>query len=200
MSGVTTVAAPVAARRALGQQSRRSDRGCGRRLRVVQSNSMAILCAAAGERYHHRQCGLPAIQCAPGAVFRQSESTRAARRQSAQRVSGCAPAEAAGSRTRAPDRHQFASAANGGAATQRSDRRPHRIIGRLVAGPSTRVAAVQRVLAEFGYGQIKSSGIFDEPTSAAIAKFEREHKLPVTGRLSERLLSELASMTGHPIE
>jgi hypothetical protein len=68
------------------------------------------------------------------------------------------------------------------------------------AGPSTRVAAVQRVLAEFGYGQIKSSGIFDEPTSAAIAKFEREHRLPVTGRFSERLLSELASMIGHPIE
>jgi Putative peptidoglycan binding domain len=68
------------------------------------------------------------------------------------------------------------------------------------AGPSTRVAAVQRALAEFGYGQIKSSGIFDEPTSAAIAKFEREHRLPVTGRLSDRLLSELASMTGHSIE
>jgi Putative peptidoglycan binding domain len=68
------------------------------------------------------------------------------------------------------------------------------------AGPSTRVAAVQRALAEFGYGQIKPSGIFDEPTSAAIAKFERDHKLPVTGRFSDRFLSELASMTGRPIE
>ena len=43
------------------------------------------------------------------------------------------------------------------------------------------------MLSEFGYGQIKPSGILDEATSAAIEKFEREHKLPVTGRLSDRL-------------
>ena len=60
--------------------------------------------------------------------------------------------------------------------------------------------AVQRVLSEFGYGQIKPSGILDEATSAAIEKFEREHKLPVTGRLSDRLLSELAAMTGRPLD
>jgi Putative peptidoglycan binding domain len=69
----------------------------------------------------------------------------------------------------------------------------------LVA-PSARVAGVQRVLAEFVYGQIKPTGILDEPTSSAIAKFERERKLPVTGRLTDRLLSELAAMTGHPVE
>ena len=68
------------------------------------------------------------------------------------------------------------------------------------ASARPRVAALQRVLAEFGYGQIKPSGVLDEPTSAAIAKFEGEHKMPVTGRLSDRLLSELATMTGHPIE
>ncbi len=68
------------------------------------------------------------------------------------------------------------------------------------AGARPRVAAVQRVLAEFGYGQIKPSGVLDEPTSAAIAKFEGEHKMPVTGRPSDRLLSELATMTGRPIE
>jgi hypothetical protein len=67
-------------------------------------------------------------------------------------------------------------------------------------GPSPRVAAVQRTLADFGYGQIKPSGLVDEPTSAAIAKFEREHKLPVTGRLSDRFLSELAGMIGRPID
>lgn len=66
-------------------------------------------------------------------------------------------------------------------------------------GSSTRIAAVQRVLSEFGYGQLRLSGTLDEPTSAAIQKFESEHKLPVTGRLSDRLLNELAAMTGHPI-
>ena len=36
-------------------------------------------------------------------------------------------------------------------------------------------------------------------TSAAIQKFEREHKMPVTGRVSERLVSELTSLVGHPL-
>jgi hypothetical protein len=67
-------------------------------------------------------------------------------------------------------------------------------------GSSARIIAVQRVLSEFGYGQLRSSGTLDEPTSAAIQKFEADRKLPVTGRLSDRLLSELATMTGRPIQ
>jgi Putative peptidoglycan binding domain len=67
-------------------------------------------------------------------------------------------------------------------------------------GSSARITAVQRVLSEFGYGQLRLSGAIDEPTSAAIQKFEADHKLPVTGRLSDRLLSELAAMTGRPIQ
>lgn len=67
-------------------------------------------------------------------------------------------------------------------------------------GPSPRIAAVQRALSNYGYGQIKPSGILDEPTSAAIEKFEREHKLPVTGRVSDRLFGELAAMVGQPLE
>jgi hypothetical protein len=67
-------------------------------------------------------------------------------------------------------------------------------------GPSPRLLAVQRVLADYGYGQIKPSGTMDTATSTAIAKFEREHKLPASGRLSERLLTALAAMAGHPIE
>lgn len=73
------------------------------------------------------------------------------------------------------------------------------LIGSSVGSPS-RVMAVQRVLSEFGFGQIKATGSLDEPTSAAIEKFESEHKLPVTGRLSDRLLAELAAMTGRPVE
>ena len=67
-----------------------------------------------------------------------------------------------------------------------------------VAGPA-RIAAVQRALSEYGYGQLRLSGTLDEPTSAAIQKFEADRKLPVTGRLSDRLLSELSAMTGRPI-
>jgi hypothetical protein len=66
--------------------------------------------------------------------------------------------------------------------------------------PSPRIAAVQRALSEYGYGQIKPSGVLDDPTSTAIEKFEREHKLPVTGRVSERLVGELGTMVGHPLD
>ena len=65
--------------------------------------------------------------------------------------------------------------------------------------PSPRVTAVQRALSEYGYGQIKQSGVVDEPTMAAIERFEREHKLPVTGRISERLVSQLAVLVGHSL-
>ena len=67
-------------------------------------------------------------------------------------------------------------------------------------GPSARIAAVQRALSEFGYGQIKASGTLDDATSAAIQKFEREHNLASTGRVSDRLIKELAAMIGRPIE
>jgi Putative peptidoglycan binding domain len=76
-------------------------------------------------------------------------------------------------------------------------------IGDLIGSPtasSSRVAAVQRVLSDFGYGQLRASGSLDEPTKAAIEKFESEHKLPITGRVSDRLLNELAALTGHPIQ
>jgi hypothetical protein len=66
--------------------------------------------------------------------------------------------------------------------------------------PSARIAAVQRALSEYGYGQIKASGTLDDATTAAIEKFEREHNLPITGRISDRLISELTAMIGHPIE
>lgn len=63
-----------------------------------------------------------------------------------------------------------------------------------------RVAAVQRALAEYGYGQLKVTGAIGGETQAAIQKFEREHKMPVTGQVSDRLLRELATAIGHPVE
>ncbi|MGB6349300.1 MAG: peptidoglycan-binding domain-containing protein [Pseudolabrys sp.] len=72
-------------------------------------------------------------------------------------------------------------------------------IARLIT-PSKRVTAVQRALSDFGYGQIKPTGVYDPDTRAAIEKFERDHKLPVTGQLSDRVVRELAAMTGRPLE
>jgi peptidoglycan hydrolase-like protein with peptidoglycan-binding domain len=62
------------------------------------------------------------------------------------------------------------------------------------------VAAVQRALTEYGYGQLKPTGTIGADTQAAIQKFERERKLPVTGQMSDRLLRELAATIGRPID
>ncbi len=66
--------------------------------------------------------------------------------------------------------------------------------------PSRRVVALQRALAEYGYGQLKPSGLVDADTQAAIEKFERERRLPVTGQPSDRVMRELSAMTGRPLE
>jgi peptidoglycan hydrolase-like protein with peptidoglycan-binding domain len=66
--------------------------------------------------------------------------------------------------------------------------------------PSKRVVAIQRALTEFGYGQIDPSGLVDPETQVAIEKFERQRKLPITGQVSERVVRELAGITGRPIE
>jgi hypothetical protein len=63
-----------------------------------------------------------------------------------------------------------------------------------------RVAAVQRALTEYGYGQLKPTGAVGSDTQAAIQKFERARKLPVTGQVSDRLVRELTAMIGHPID
>jgi len=72
-------------------------------------------------------------------------------------------------------------------------------IAELIA-PSKRIVAIQRALADFGYGQIKPSGIYDPDTRMAIEKFERDRRLPVTGDISERFVRELAALTGRPLE
>jgi Putative peptidoglycan binding domain len=68
------------------------------------------------------------------------------------------------------------------------------------SGGARRVAAVQRALTEYGYGQLKPTGMIGPDTQAAIQKFERDRKLPVTGQLSDRVVRELAIVIGHPID
>jgi hypothetical protein len=65
---------------------------------------------------------------------------------------------------------------------------------------SRRVAAVQRALTEYGYGQLKPTGTVGSDTQAAIQKFERARKLPVTGQVSDRLVRELVATIGHPVD
>jgi peptidoglycan hydrolase-like protein with peptidoglycan-binding domain len=68
------------------------------------------------------------------------------------------------------------------------------------ANPSRQLVAVQRVLGDFGYGQVRPTGVYDPETRAAIERFERGRNMPVTGQLSERLVRELGTMSGRPLE
>lgn len=76
---------------------------------------------------------------------------------------------------------------------------PRRTESAAPVASAARVAAVQRALTEFGYGQIKPSGVADDATKAALERFERERKLPVSGQISDRVLRELASVTGRAL-
>ena len=70
----------------------------------------------------------------------------------------------------------------------------------LGPGGSRRVASVQRALTEYGYGQLKPTGTIGPDTQAAVAKFERDRKIPATGQMSDRMVRELSAMIGHPID
>jgi peptidoglycan hydrolase-like protein with peptidoglycan-binding domain len=72
-------------------------------------------------------------------------------------------------------------------------------IAQLIA-PTRQVLAIQRALADFGYGQLKPTGVYDAATKAAIEKFERDRQLPVTGVISDQLVKQLSAMTGRPLE
>jgi hypothetical protein len=76
----------------------------------------------------------------------------------------------------------------------------HSDAGAIPGAGSRRVAAVQRALTEYGYGQLKPTGTAGSDTQAAIQKFERTRKLPVTGQVSDRLVRELTAMIGHPVD
>lgn len=73
-------------------------------------------------------------------------------------------------------------------------------IADILSGPSPRVVAIQRALNDFGYGPLKATGNYGSDTIAAVKKFERDRKMPITGQVSPRLVQELSALTGKPIE
>ena len=70
----------------------------------------------------------------------------------------------------------------------------------LQSPAARRIAGVQRALSEYGYGNLKITGTMSGETQSAIQKFEREHKMQVTGQVSDRLLRELGAAIGHPVD
>jgi peptidoglycan hydrolase-like protein with peptidoglycan-binding domain len=78
--------------------------------------------------------------------------------------------------------------------------RPPAAIPMQQSPAARRLAGVQRALSEYGYGNLKITGTMSGETQSAIQTFERQHKMPVTGQVSDRLLRELAAAIGHPVE
>jgi len=84
--------------------------------------------------------------------------------------------------------------------TPQSAMRPPAPIPMPQSPAARRIAGVQRALSEYGYGNLKITGTMSGETQSAIQKFEREHRMQVTGQLSERLLRELGAAIGHPVD
>jgi peptidoglycan hydrolase-like protein with peptidoglycan-binding domain len=61
----------------------------------------------------------------------------------------------------------------------------------LTGSTEGRLQRVQKALNTAGYGILRTDGRLDDKTVAAIKTYETEHGLPVTGRLTERLMSSL---------
>lgn len=90
------------------------------------------------------------------------------------------------------------SAVKGAAVGRGSGQKEDAIAG--VLNSTRQVIAIQRALSDYGYGPLKPTGIYDPETRAAIERFERDRKLPITGQISERLARELVALIGRPLE
>lgn len=66
--------------------------------------------------------------------------------------------------------------------------------------PSPRIVTAQKALAKLGYGPIEADGLMGTTTRAALERFERDKKLPVTGTLGRRTTKQLAQLSGFSIE
>lgn len=76
--------------------------------------------------------------------------------------------------------------------------RPDPLADLIVA--NRRIIAAQKALTEFGFGQIKPTGAIGPDTKAAVERFERERRLPVTGKLSDSVMREIAAVTGRSLD
>lgn len=65
--------------------------------------------------------------------------------------------------------------------------------------PSPRILAVQKALAKLGYGPLKVNGRPGGETRTAIQRFQRDRNLSPDGEITDRLVRELASVSGTAI-
>jgi hypothetical protein len=66
--------------------------------------------------------------------------------------------------------------------------------------PLWQLTAVQRSLNLTGYGPVKVTGMLDDSTREGIARFERDHNLPITGLNTPRLRHALREAAGRSLD
>jgi len=66
--------------------------------------------------------------------------------------------------------------------------------------PSNRILSVQKTLAKLGYGPLKPDGRPGAETRLAIQRFERDRNLPISGEITDKVVRELAAVSGAVIE
>ncbi|TCT03546.1 peptidoglycan-binding protein [Aquabacter spiritensis] len=65
---------------------------------------------------------------------------------------------------------------------------------------SARILSVQKALARLGYGPLRLDGQPGTETRLAIQRFERDRNLPPNGEITDRLVRELAAVSGAPLD
>jgi hypothetical protein len=161
-------------------------------------DSFALLAAAAGSLIIIVNAVFLQSRSLPAPFFVNSLSAQAASHAPPPRLESSLLSRPSPSPSRAPSPSSATTIGAVDTADAVSDRR-NDPIAELI-GRTSRIMAVQRALTDYGYGQIKPTGVIDRPTSAAIERFEREHNMPVTGKVSDRLVNELAVLIGHPLQ
>lgn len=63
-----------------------------------------------------------------------------------------------------------------------------------------RLAKIQGILSELGYGPLVADGVMGENTSAAIRRFELDRGLPLTGMPSGKVIERLEMVSGETID
>ena len=64
----------------------------------------------------------------------------------------------------------------------------------------SRLARIQQLLSDLGYGPLSADGVMGENTSSAIRRFELDRGLPITGELTPGVIERLEMVSGKKID
>lgn len=71
--------------------------------------------------------------------------------------------------------------------------------GAPTAVEDPRLAAIQQLLSDLGYGPLSADGVMGDNTSAAIQRFELDRGLPITGRPTPQVVEWLEMVSGEKV-